>query len=143
METLMIVGITLFAVLVVVTLPVLYQLNQALRTSRKLMEHLDSRVRPALKELEEATGRLNRIGKTLEENISGVKELLDAVGGLGKTINEVRNSVHSAASIGATIAPVIASAIRAFRESGETPDGESKGSDTDREQKRDEVGVTD
>lgn len=124
METLMIVGIALLAVLVGAGLPAIYQLNQTLRTSRKLMENLDSSVKPTLKELEEATARLNRIGGALEESIPRVKELLDAVGGLGKTINDFRSSVHSAASLGATIAPVVASAIRAFRGSCGSEEGE-------------------
>lgn len=115
MEIWTIVAVVLLAVLVGAALPVLFQLQQTLRSTRRLMEHLDTSLRPTLKEIEEASGRLNRIGEALEESTPQLKEALDAAGGLGRTISDARRSLLSAASIGGTLAPVVAAAVQAFR----------------------------
>jgi uncharacterized protein YoxC len=115
MEAWSIVAVVLLAVLVGAVLPVLFQFYRTLGSTRRLMDHLDTGLKTTLKEVEEASGRLNRIAEALEESTPQIRDAMAAVGGLGRTVSDARKSLLSAASIGGTLAPVVAAAVQAFR----------------------------
>lgn len=109
-----IVAVVLLAILLGAALPVLFQLHQTLKSSRRLMDRLDKSLKPTLKEFEEVTGRLNRIGRSLEGDLDQLHVLFEAVGSLGKTLNDLKGSMRTATSLGMTVGPVVAAIIRSL-----------------------------
>ena len=105
-ETALIVGVTLLAVLVGALLPVLYQLMQTLRETRRVLTVLESHTRdlgPAVK----------------------------AVAEVGESVSKVNQSLKRTASLASVLAPPLAALLRSLR--GE--DGESGGARPGRAQK--------
>lgn len=106
-ETALIVGVTLLAVLVGALLPVLYQLMQTLRETRRVLTVMESHTRelgPAVK----------------------------AIAEVGESVRMVNQSLQTTASLASVLAPPLASLLRSLR----SEDGESGGARQSKSQKR-------
>jgi hypothetical protein len=122
MDAARVVEIVLVSVLLGALLPVLVQLWMTLRTVQRRLEGTADRLDRALEGLGVAAERLNRATQPLDDG-RRVRELMDAVDGLAKTVNELRSSAKVASTVGAAIAPAIAAAVRALR-GPEEPEGD-------------------
>lgn len=98
-ETALIVGITLLAVLVGALLPVLFQLMQTLRETRRVLAVVESHA------------------KQLEPAVKAAAEV-------GDSVRHINSSLKTTASLASALAPTLASLLRAVRgeggKSGET-----------------------
>jgi hypothetical protein len=130
MDSARVVEIVLVSVLLGALLPVLVQLWLTLRTVQRRLDRTADRLDRALEGLGVAAERLNRATQPLDDG-RRVRELMDAVDGLARTVNELRSSAKVASAVGAAVVPAIAAAVRALR-GPEEPEGESKAEAQDR-----------
>ncbi len=95
-ETALIVGVTLLAVLVGALLPVLYQLMQTLRETRRVLS-------------------------VVESHTKDLKPAVEAAAEIGQSIRQMKNSLKTTASLASVLGPPLVALLRALRgEEGET-----------------------
>jgi len=111
-ETALIVGVTLLAVLVGALLPVLYQLMQTLRETRRVLTVMESHTRD-------------------------LKPAVKAVAEVGESVRQVNSSLKSTACLASALAPHLVSLLRSLR--GE--EGESGEARQRQAQKKESSGV--
>lgn len=104
-ETALIVGVTLLAVLVGALLPVLYQLMQTLRETRRVLTVVESHTRD-------------------------LKPAVQATAEVGESVRHINNSLKTTANLVSSLAPHLISLVRSLRgeegESGEARQGRSQ-----------------
>lgn len=108
------VAITLFAILVGATLPVLYQLYQTLKRARALLEAVGPHLERTLDQVGQAASRLDELGSRLEGPAQALRPVLDAAGTLGRSIERSGEWLRTAASISGAIAPAVIAGLGAF-----------------------------
>jgi hypothetical protein len=116
--------IVLVAVLLGALLPVLVQTWLTLRAVQRRLEGTADRLDRALEGLGVVAERLSRATQPLDDG-RRVREMLDAVDGLSRIVNELRSSAKVASAVGAAVAPAIAAAVRALKGPQE-PEGDQK-----------------
>ncbi len=99
-ETVLIVALALFALLVGVAIPVLFQLRRTLQSAQTFFESTGSHADAVLNEVSEATQRLTRITEAVET--AGRR--------LGSTLDTVRSLARTAAALG----PAAVAAVNAL-----------------------------
>jgi hypothetical protein len=124
MDSARLVEIVLVSVLLGALLPVLVQTWLTLRAVQRRLEGTADRLDRALEGLAVVAERLNRATEPLDDG-RRVRELLDAVDGLSRTIHEVRSSAKVASAVGAAVVPAIAAAVRALK-GPEVPEGDQQ-----------------
>lgn len=104
-ETALIVGVTLLAVLVGALLPVLFQLMQTLRETRRVLTVVESHA------------------KQLEPAVKAAAEV-------GDSVRQINSSLKTTASLASTLAPALLALLRSVRgeggEAGETRQGQAR-----------------
>jgi uncharacterized protein YoxC len=108
--------ISLLAVFVGMTIPVLIQLTLTLRSARNVLDSSGKKLDRALDEITTATQRVNRVGAGLEESVQKIRDVVDTVSSLGESVTRLRDSIQTAAAIGNAVGPAVAAALRAFWE---------------------------
>jgi hypothetical protein len=114
MDSARLVEIVLVSVLLGALLPVLVQTWLTLRAVQRRLEGTADRLDRALEGLGVVAERLSRATQPLDDG-RRVRELLGAVDGLSRIVNELRSSAKVASAVGAAVAPAIAAAMRALR----------------------------
>ena len=99
-ETSYVVGVILLAVFVGAALPVLFQLLMTLRSARRFLDGRAERLDRALEQTTAAATRIEKIGGLAEEHIKGLKPAVDAVSDLGRSMNQMRDSLRTTVSPG-------------------------------------------
>jgi hypothetical protein len=89
-ETALIVGVTLLAVLVGALLPVLYQLMQTLRETRRVLN-------------------------VVESHAKDLKPAVEAAAEIGQSIRQMKNSLKTTASLATALGPPLVALLRALR----------------------------
>jgi hypothetical protein len=104
-ETALIVGVTLLAVLVGAALPVLYQLMQTLRETRRVLGVVDSHARQ-------------------------IKPAVEAIAEIGQSIAQVTGALKTTAGVVSALAPPLVALLRGLRaeDGGDEGDRPGKGS---------------
>jgi hypothetical protein len=101
-ETALIVGVVLLAVLVGALLPVLFQLMQTLRETRRVLTVVESHTRE-------------------------LKPAVKAAAEVGESVRQVNSSLKTTASLASALAPHLVSLLRSLRgKEGETGDAREK-----------------
>jgi hypothetical protein len=114
MEPWRVVEIVLLSVTAGALLPAILQLRATLRTAQSRLDRTADRLDRTLDEVGVAAGRLNRATEALDDG-RRVRELMDAIESLSRTVNQLRRSAQVATAIGAAVAPTIEAAVRAMR----------------------------
>jgi hypothetical protein len=96
-ETTYVVAVTLLAVLVGALLPVLYQLMQTLRSTRRVLTQMESHA----KEL---------------------KPAVEAASEIGTSVKQMRSSLKTTASVASTLVPYLVTLLRALRSEADEGD---------------------
>jgi len=107
-------GLVLLAVVVGFTVPVLVQLRRTLASAQKVLDESGGRLTVVLDEAAGAIARLNRVSEELEKGATNARTLMDAAGDLGGTLSSLRQSLPTAAAIGSSIGPVLASMVQSL-----------------------------
>jgi ABC-type transporter Mla subunit MlaD len=102
-------ALVLLAVVVGFTIPVLLQLRRTLGSAQNV---LDGRLSEVLDEATAAIARLNRVSEELEKGATNARGLLDSARELGGTLASLRQSLPTAAALGSSIGPVLASVVQ-------------------------------
>jgi len=126
MEATQLVGIVLLAVLVGAAVPTFIQLMITLRSARRFLDSTGRQLDRALREVSEATGRINRAGSSLEKSSARLGGLFESLADLGNSLGRLGGSARAAATLGGALGPALLAAARAFC----TVDGEGS---TDRD----------
>jgi ABC-type transporter Mla subunit MlaD len=100
LEAVLVVSLALFALLVGAAVPALVQLRRTLRAAQEFFETTGLRTEELIRELGDATKRLNRITEAVEARGRSLGAALDTVRTVGRVI--------------AAVGPAAAAAIRAF-----------------------------
>lgn len=116
LETWIIVGVVLLAVLIGAAVPVLLQLYSTLRVTRDLLNRLGPKLDGTLTEVREASQRMNRVGSELESSARRAKLLLDVAGDLGEALRGLRDSLQVVSALAGALGPALAAAVRALTE---------------------------
>jgi hypothetical protein len=109
----------LLALLVGAALPVLYQLYQALKRARTLIDTVGPRLERTLDQVGQAADRLDRIGSSLEMPARTLRPLLTAASSVGRSIGRSGGWLRTASSVGSALAPAVIAGVRAFFSKGE------------------------
>jgi len=104
----------LLALLVGGALPVLYQLYQALKRTRILLDTAGPRLERTLDQVAQAADRLDRIGSSLEVPAQTLRPLLAAASSVGRSIGRSGGWLRTASSLGGAAAPAVIAGVRAF-----------------------------
>ena len=104
-ETALIVGVTLLAVLVGALLPVLYQLMQTLRETRRVLN-------------------------VVESHAKDLKPAVEAAAEIGQSIRQMKNSLKTTASLATALGPPLVALLRALRGDEGEPGGAREGKGT-------------
>lgn len=105
--------IVLLAVLVGAALPVLYQLQRTLRSARILLSNADQRLDRILAEISETKGRLDGVIARADRDLEGLRPLIDAAAGIGRTAGHIQSALRPLAALGGAVGPAIVAAARA------------------------------
>jgi len=124
----------LLAVLVGAVIPVLYQAVQTLRSARQFLDVTGKRLDEALREFTEATARVNRIAAAIEVEGQRLRPAIEAAASLGRTVEKVRDSVHTASVAVSALAPAFLAGMRAFMDRGNEPGREAAAPDAESSQ---------
>ncbi len=92
-------------------IPVILQLRKTAKSAENFLKVIQESLTPLLSELKESAERLNKISEDIEDSVSNVRHLSNAVGEIGAMVDEVNNFVKQTglsfsiktASIGAGI----------------------------------------
>ncbi len=92
-------------------IPVILQLRKTAKSAENFLKVTQESLTPLLSELKESAERLNKISEDIEDSVSNVRHLTNAVGEIGAMVDEVNNFVKQTglsfsiktASIGAGI----------------------------------------
>ena len=114
MNTWLIIAVVLLAVLVGAVVPTLIQLSLTLSHTRRFLDRTGLRLDRTLHEVSEAASRVNRVGSGLEDSALKLQGLFEAAGEMGRSLDNLRKNVHTAAAVGSAVGPAIAAAIRAL-----------------------------
>ncbi len=114
-ETTYIVIVTLLAVLVGGLVPVLYQLTQTLRSTRKFLDQTGRRFNTTLEQVTAAATRVDRLGAVMEEHAKGLKPAVEAAAELGRSMHQMRDSLKATATIASALGPILVSLLRTVR----------------------------
>jgi hypothetical protein len=109
-----VVEIALLSVLAGALLPLVFQLRSTLRAAQRRLEGTADRLDRALEGASVAVDRLNRATEPLVDG-RRVRELMEAVEGLARTVDQMRRSAQVASAVGAAVAPAVAAAVRTLR----------------------------
>lgn len=115
-----IVLIALLALFIGVLIPVLVQLRATLRQMERRLETTGARLDKILDDSEVVTHRLARVSSGLEGGEETVHSLMTSLGELSRIVNRTSSWL----AVGAAVGPAVASAVRAYRERGETGEEE-------------------
>jgi len=107
-------ALVLLAVVVGFTVPVLVQLRRTLVSAQKVLDESGGRLTVVLDEAASAIARLNRVSEELEKGATNARTLMNAAGDLGGTLASLRQSIPTAAALGSTIGPVLASLVQSL-----------------------------
>jgi uncharacterized protein YoxC len=107
-------ALVLMAVVVGFTVPVLVQLRRTLASAQKVLDESGGRLSIVLDEAASAITRLNRVSEELEKGAANARGLMDAARDLGGTLASLRQSIPTAAALGSTIGPVLASVVQSL-----------------------------
>lgn len=92
-------------------IPVILQLRKTAKSAENFLKVIQESLTPLLSELKESAERLNKISEDIEDSVSNVRHLTNAIGEIGAMVDEVNNFVKQTglsfsiktASIGAGI----------------------------------------
>ncbi len=96
-------------------IPVILQLRKTAKSAENFLKVTQESLAPLLSELKESAERLNKISEDIEDSVSNVRHLANAVGEIGAMVDEVNNFVKQTglsfsiktASIGAGVKAVL------------------------------------
>jgi hypothetical protein len=111
---LLLVAITLFAVLVGATLPVLYQLYQTLKRARAVLDTAGPNLERTLGRVGQAAERIDRLAAHLEGPARSLGPVLAAATTVGDSIGSSGSWLRTAASIGGALAPAVIAGVSAL-----------------------------
>ncbi len=111
-------AVVLLAVLVGAAVPPLLQLRSTLKSLEVFLDETRPRLRVALDQVTEATGRVNRAAAGLEEGMDKIRGVADKVSALGETLDGARESVRKVSAAVSAIVPALAAGFRAFWPAG-------------------------
>ncbi len=123
------IAVILLAVLVGAAVPVLVQMRSTLRSAQEVLDRVGPKLERALGEATEAADRLNRMASEFEERARKAKPLFDAASDLGEHLTRLRGSLATAVTLGSTLGPALAAAVKAFvtRKDGNAADPGASG----------------
>ena len=107
-------ALVLLAVVVGFTVPVLVQLRRTLVSAQKVLDESGGKLSVVLDEAAGAIARLNRVSEELEKGATNARSLMNAAGDLSGTLASLRQSIPTAAALGSTIGPVLASLVQSL-----------------------------
>ncbi|HET9480577.1 MAG TPA: DUF948 domain-containing protein [Candidatus Polarisedimenticolia bacterium] len=108
------IAVGLFAILVAAAIPVLYQLHRTLKNARAVLESAGPRLEKAIEQVGQAADRLNEVGQTLQEQAQALRPLLNAVSGVGRSIDRTWKWLGAAMSFGGAIGPAVIAGVHAL-----------------------------
>src|SRR5690349_4507856 len=109
METVGIVALVLFALLLGFVIPVLLQLRATLKSAQQFIETTAPRVDAALADITQLTVRVNAIASQVEGNLPRMTRMIEATDGVVETLEGVQRSIKM---VGA-VAPAAFAAVKA------------------------------
>jgi uncharacterized protein YoxC len=121
-------AVLLLAILVGVTIPVLLQLRQTLKTLETVLGKTGKRLDEALDEISDAAQRVNSLGKQLEEGATRMRLLFDVAGDIGQGLGKIKSAVSTASLAAGAIAPAVSAAVKALWQSTDKNEREGDGS---------------
>src|SRR5258706_5891503 len=108
-------ALVLLAVLGGGVVRVLLQLRRTLRTAEAVLNASGPRVDRTFDEVKEAAARINRLGRSLEQDAAGLHAFADAAAGLGRTLRQAQGTPRltppGGAAGGAANAPALPAAL--------------------------------
>jgi len=114
MQTGQMVGLVLLAILVGAGIPALIQLRRTLRSAQTFLDSTGMRLDRTLDEVTDAAARINRLGKSLEEDAEGLRVLTDAAAGLGRSLKQAQESIRLMTVVGSAVGPALVAGLRAL-----------------------------
>jgi len=114
MSTTLTIVLVLSAVLVGAAVPAFLQLRRTLRSAEIFFELTGPRLQRTLGDVEEAVGRLNRIGEKVEKGIEPLMPMVETARDVAGTIDRARGRLRTLMSLGGAIAPAVLAGARAF-----------------------------
>ena len=109
-----VVGLVLLAILVGAGLPALVQLRRTLRSAQTFLDSTGQRLDRTLDEVTDAAARINRLGKSLEEDAEGLRVFTDAAAGLGRSLKQAQESIRLVTVVGGAVGPALVAGLRAL-----------------------------
>lgn len=100
MEILALVAVVLFAVLVGLAIPVLFQCRATLKSAQQFIDSTSARTDRAFTELTQLSARVNHVIGEVEGNLPRLQRVLDATDGVVGAIDNVRGSLRVVGAIG-------------------------------------------
>jgi ABC-type transporter Mla subunit MlaD len=132
--TTQLVVLVLLAVLVGAAVPALVQLRRTLRSAEQFLEMTGPRLQRTLGDVEEAMGRLNRIGTRLEKGIEPLAPILETVREAAGTIDRARGRLRTLFAVGGALGPAMLAGARAFFTSAAPETAQAAAGDDGREE---------
>jgi uncharacterized protein YoxC len=109
METMGMIALVLFALMLGFVIPVLLQLRATLKSAQELIDATAPRVDTALRDIAQLTVRVNAIAGEVEDNLPRMKRMIEATDGVVDTLEGVQRSIKM---VGA-VAPAAFAAVKA------------------------------
>ena len=109
-----VVGLVLLAILVGAGIPALVQLRRTLRSAQTFLDSTGQRLDRTLDEVTDAAARINRLGKSLEEDAEGLRVFTDAAAGLGRSLKQAQESIRLVTVVGGAVGPALVAGLRAL-----------------------------
>ena len=108
------VGLVLLSILVGAGIPALVQLRRTLRSAQTFLDSTGQRLDRTLDEVTDAAARINRLGKSLEEDAEGLRVFTDDAAGLGRSLKQAQESIRLATVVGGAVGPALVAGLRAL-----------------------------
>ena len=114
MQTWQMVGLVLLAILVGAGIPALIQLRRTLLSAQSFLDSTGQRLDRTLDEVTDAAARINRLGKSLEQDAEGLRVFTDAAAGLGRSLKQAQESIRLMTVVGGAVGPAVVAGLRAL-----------------------------
>jgi uncharacterized protein YoxC len=109
--------IVISAILVGALIPAISQYRSTMKSWERVVRDNEADVRKTMRELAELSGRLNKMGGTIQANARHVEAFFEAFEGITDSVKKLSGTVRTASVFGAAVAPAVTAAIKALQTS--------------------------
>jgi len=137
METLGVIALVLFALMMGFVIPVLLQLRATLKSAQQLIETTTPRVDAALRDVSQLTQRVDAIASEVEGHLPRVRKMVEATDGVVHSLERLHGSLKMVGSVAPAAFAAVKAAMTALASSRGAEVASARDSGNDNQDRRD------